>query len=97
MRLSNPLVRRGWGSPRGVWPGHARGGHELLLPSGACRVALYRVGNRTALTATDIDHSDSSQSDEADHEEESAARKVHLLLSEIPAPAWQDIVMDRTA
>jgi hypothetical protein len=26
------------------------------------------------------------------------SRKVHLLLSEIPAPAWQaDIVMDRTA
>jgi hypothetical protein len=26
-----------------------------------------------------------------------AARKAHLLLSEIPTPAWQDIVMDRTA
>jgi hypothetical protein len=23
--------------------------------------------------------------------------KVHLLLSEIPTPAWQDIVMDRAA
>jgi hypothetical protein len=31
------------------------------------------------------------------HDEERAARKVHLLLSEIPAPAWQDIVMDRAA
>jgi hypothetical protein len=37
------------------------------------------------------------RSDEADHDEERAARKVHLLLSEIPTPAWQDIVMDRTA
>jgi hypothetical protein len=35
--------------------------------------------------------------DEADHDEERAERKVHLLLSEIPTPAWQDIVMDRTA
>jgi hypothetical protein len=35
--------------------------------------------------------------DEADHDEERAARKVHLLLSEIPTPAWQDIVMDRAA
>jgi hypothetical protein len=31
------------------------------------------------------------------HDEERAARKVHLLLSEIPTPAWQDIVMDRAA
>jgi hypothetical protein len=30
-------------------------------------------------------------------DEERAARKVHLLLSEIPTPAWQDIVMDRAA
>jgi hypothetical protein len=29
--------------------------------------------------------------------EERAARKVHLLLSEIPTPAWQDIVMGRAA
>jgi hypothetical protein len=46
---------------------------------------------------SDIDYSDSSHNDEADHDEEKAARKVHLLLSEIPTPAWQDIVMDRTA
>jgi hypothetical protein len=44
-----------------------------------------------------IDYSDISHSDEADHGEERAARKVHLLLSKIPTPAWQDIVMDRTA
>jgi hypothetical protein len=43
---------------------------------------------------SDSDYSDSSHNDEADHDEERAARKVHLLLSEIPAPAWQDIVMD---
>jgi hypothetical protein len=47
---------------------------------------------------SDSDYSDSSHNDEADHEEERAgARKVHLLLSEIPTPAWQDIVMDRAA
>jgi hypothetical protein len=48
---------------------------------------------------SDIDYSDSSHNhnDEADHDEERAARKNHLLLSEIPAPAWQDIVLDRTA
>jgi hypothetical protein len=40
---------------------------------------------------------DSDCSDGAEHDEERAARKVHLLLSEIPTPAWQDIVMDRTA
>jgi hypothetical protein len=33
---------------------------------------------------------------EADDDEE-RARKAHLLLSEIPTPAWQDIVMDRAA
>jgi hypothetical protein len=46
---------------------------------------------------SDSDYSDSSRNDEADHDEERAARKVHLLLSEIPTPAWQDIVMGRTA
>ena len=46
---------------------------------------------------SDSDYSDSSHNDEADHDEERAARKVHLLLSEIPTPAWQDIVMDRAA
>ena len=46
---------------------------------------------------SDSDYSDSSHNDEADHEEERAARKIHLLLSEIPTPAWQDIVMDRAA
>jgi hypothetical protein len=48
------------------------------------------------MTAT-TDYSDSSHNDEADHDEERAARKAHLLLSEIPTPAWQDIVMDRAA
>jgi hypothetical protein len=43
------------------------------------------------------DYSDSSHNDEADHDEERAARKVHLIPSEIPTPAWQDIVMDRAA
>jgi hypothetical protein len=43
------------------------------------------------------DYSDISHNDGADHDEERAARKVHLLLSEIPTPARQDIVMDRTA
>jgi hypothetical protein len=37
---------------------------------------------------SDSDYSDSSHNDEADHDEERAERKVHLLLSEIPAPAW---------
>jgi hypothetical protein len=46
---------------------------------------------------SDSDCSDDSHIDEADHDEERAARKIHLLLSEIPTPAWQDIVMDRTA
>jgi hypothetical protein len=46
---------------------------------------------------SDSDYSDSSHNDEADHDEERAERKVHLLLSEIPTSAWQDIVMDRTA
>ena len=46
---------------------------------------------------SDSDYSDSSHNDEADHDEERAARKIHLLLSEIPTPAWQDIVMDRSA
>jgi hypothetical protein len=46
---------------------------------------------------SDYAYIDSSHNDEADHDEERAARKVHLLLSEIPAPAWQDIVMDRSA
>jgi hypothetical protein len=45
---------------------------------------------------SDSDYSDSSHIDEADHDEERAARKVHLLLSEIPAPAWQDIKMLRS-
>jgi hypothetical protein len=31
------------------------------------------------------------------HNEERAPRKSHLLLSEIPTPAWEGIVMDRTA
>jgi hypothetical protein len=31
------------------------------------------------------------------NDEERAARKIRLLLSEIPVPKWQDIVMDRTA
>jgi hypothetical protein len=49
-------------------------------------------------TAKHTATADSSHNDEADHEEERAERKVHLLLSEIPTPAWQDIVvMDRTA
>jgi hypothetical protein len=48
-------------------------------------------------SGSDSDYSDSSHSDEADHDEERAARKIHLLFSEIPAPAWQDTVMDRTA
>jgi hypothetical protein len=46
---------------------------------------------------SDSEYSDSSHNDEADHDEERAARKFHLFLSEIPTPAWQDIVMDRTA
>jgi hypothetical protein len=56
----------------------------------------------TAVAATAaiqlVDYIDSGHSDEADHDEGSAARKIHpLLLSEIPTPAWQDIVMDRSA
>jgi hypothetical protein len=46
---------------------------------------------------SDSDYSDSSHNDEADHDEERAARKIRLFLSEIPTPAWQDIVMDRAA
>jgi hypothetical protein len=50
------------------------------------------------VTTTASDYSDISHGrDEAEHDEERAARKVHLLISEIPTPAWQDIVMDRTA
>jgi hypothetical protein len=33
----------------------------------------------------------------APRRKQDTTRKVHLLLSEIPTPAWQDIVMDRTA
>jgi hypothetical protein len=53
----------------------------------------------TAVTVSnsDSDYSDISHNDEADHDAERAERKFHLLLSEIPTPAWQDIVMDRTA
>jgi hypothetical protein len=46
---------------------------------------------------SDSDYSNSSHSNEADHDEERAARKIRLLLSEIPTPAWQDIVMNRAA
>jgi hypothetical protein len=42
---------------------------------------------------SDSDYSNGSCSDEADHDEERAARKIHLLLNE----KWQDIVMDRAA
>jgi hypothetical protein len=35
------------------------------------------------ISDSDSDYSDSSHNDEADHDEERAARKVHLLLSEI--------------
>jgi hypothetical protein len=35
---------------------------------------------------SDIDYIDSSHNDEADHDEERAARKIRLLLSEIPTP-----------
>jgi hypothetical protein len=49
------------------------------------------------VTATATTATAATTTNEADHDEERAARKVHLLLSEIPTPAWQDIVMDRAA
>jgi hypothetical protein len=51
----------------------------------------------TAVTATATTATAATTTSEGDHDEERAARKVHLLLSEIPAPAWQDILMDRAA
>jgi hypothetical protein len=45
----------------------------------------------TATTAT------AATANEADYDEERATRKIRLLLSEIPAPACQDIVMNRAA
>jgi hypothetical protein len=58
---------------------------------------LKHLAHRQDGSDSDSDYSDSNHSDEADHDDERAARKIHLLLSEIPTPAWQDIVMDRTA
>jgi hypothetical protein len=48
-------------------------------------------------TATSATAATTTTHDEADHDEERAARKLRLFLSEIPTPASQDIVMDRAA
>jgi hypothetical protein len=48
-------------------------------------------------SGSDSDYSNGSCSDEENHDEERAARKVHLIPNEIPIPNLQDIVMDRAA
>jgi hypothetical protein len=59
----------------------------------------YPPAHRTAVTATATTATATAATTTklTTHDEERAARKVHLLLSEIPTPAWQDIVMDRAA
>jgi hypothetical protein len=60
-----------------------------------------RTRGHTRLADSDSNYSERRQALQrysdggADHDEERAARNIHLLLSAIPTPACQDIVMDR--
>jgi hypothetical protein len=76
-------------------PGQAQAGAPAASTVGSTDVSPQDDSD----SDSDSDYSDNNHIDETDcdYDEERAARKIHLLLSEIPTPAWQDIVMDRAA